>query len=253
MKPMPTNVSIRDVLQQYTTARVALGKTGTAQFTKDILSFRAAHAQAKDSIYQTFDSKIIADSLTQLNRKVWVLKSKANDKREFLLRPDLGRQLHEESMELISKVQVSLPFDLCISISDGLSVSAIDEHCIPLMTLLLKKMDEAGYSIAPICIIERGRVAISDMTGFLTRSRVSLILIGERPGLSASNSLGAYITYGPKAGNTDANRNCISNIHQGGLHYESAADEILSLVTLALQKQMSGTQLKTSVTIPSHQ
>jgi len=253
MKPKPTNVSIKDVLQQHTTARVALGKTGTGMFTQDIMSFRAAHAQAKDSIYQTFDSKIIADSLTQLNRKVWVLKSKANDKREFLLRPDLGRQLHEESMELIGTLQASLPFDLCISISDGLSVSAIHEHCIPLMTLLLKKMDDAGYSISPICIVERGRVAISDITGFLTRSKVSLILIGERPGLSASNSLGAYVTYGPKTGNTDAHRNCVSNIHQGGLDYELAADEIFSLVTLALQKQLSGSQLKTAITIPSHQ
>jgi ethanolamine ammonia-lyase small subunit len=240
------------ILRSFTEARIALGRTGVSQSTEKILSFSLAHAMARDSIYQPFEKNILEQELNELHREMILLKSKVSEKKEFLLRPDLGRQLSEESIEKINACQTS-PFDICINISDGLSAKAVNTHAIPLLKILIKKFDELHYQVAPICIIENGRVAISDETGSLLGAKISVMLIGERPGLTASDSMGAYLTYDPHVGNTDAQRNCVSNIRNGGLHYEEAAEEIIYLIKRALHLKLSGTGLKSNLNLPENQ
>jgi ethanolamine ammonia-lyase small subunit len=186
---------------------------------------------------------LLTNSILALKRKVLQLKSNARNKKEFLLRPDLGRQLNNESKPLIKENVADKKYDICISISDGLSAEAVNNHVLPLLHLLFQKTDASVLTIAPICIVENGRVAISDETGFLSNAKISLILIGERPGLTAPDSMGAYLTYEPKLGNTDAGRNCISNIHSGGLAYNEAAHEIFNLLTQSMQMKLSGSKL----------
>ena len=130
-----------------------------------------------------------------------------------------------------------------------MSADAVNNHAIPLINLLISMLKEKKYSIAPICVIEQGRVAISDETGFLFNSKISIILIGERPGLSATDSLGVYITYNPTIGNNDALRNCISNIRTEGLVYEIAAKKIASLIHEAMRLKMTGVGLKENTTL----
>lgn len=241
------------ILRQYTEARIALGRAGASLSTQNILSLNEAHAQARDSIYRKFEKDIIEQALIQLHQEVFQLKSKVDDKKEFLLRPDLGRRLCEESISIIEKSDIKKTFDVCISVSDGLSATAVNSHSIPLLQRLLKKLIAADLSIAPICLIENGRVAISDETGSLLNTKVSIILIGERPGLSASDSMGVYLTFNPKVGNTDEQRNCISNIRLGGMQYDDAASEILLLTTASIRLNMSGTFLKNSLSIIDNQ
>lgn len=243
MQPTKSSENYLSQLKQYTVARVGLNRTGISKTTEDLLKLKAAHANAKDSLYQIFEKNQIANSILALSREVVELKSNAIDKKEFLLRPDLGRHLNNESKILINENSAGNQYDVCITISDGLSAGALNKHAFPLLDLLLPKIDTAGLSIAPICIVENGRVAISDETGFLSNAKISLILIGERPGLTAPDSMGAYLTYDPKPANTDADRNCVSNIHFGGLSYVEATEEIFSIMKKSMQLKLSGSTL----------
>ena len=243
MQPTKSSEDYISQLKSFTAARVGLNRTGISKTTEDLLLLKAAHANAKDSLYQTFDMNLLTNSILALKRKVLQLKSNARNKKEFLLRPDLGRQLNNESKPLIKENVADKKYDICISISDGLSAEAVNNHVLPLLHLLFQKTDASVLTIAPICIVENGRVAISDETGFLSNAKISLILIGERPGLTAPDSMGAYLTYEPKLGNTDAGRNCISNIHSGGLAYNEAAHEIFNLLTQSMQMKLSGSKL----------
>ena len=242
-----------EILRQYTDARIALGRTGSSLSTQNILSLNEAHAQARDSIYKHFDKNSIEQSLLQLHHEVFLLNSKVRDKKEFLLRPDLGRRLCDDSITVIQKANIKKAFDVCISVSDGLSATAVNSHAIPFIGHLLKKLIDANLSIAPICLIENGRVAISDEIGSLLKAKVSIILIGERPGLSSSDSMGVYLTYHPKVGNTDEQRNCVSNIRLGGMPFEEAAREIFILTAASIRLNMSGTLLKNSLSITDNQ
>jgi ethanolamine ammonia-lyase small subunit len=242
-----------EILRQYTEARIALGRTGASLTTNNILLLNEAHASARDAIYQEFEKSAIEKSLQEINLQSIQLTSKVNNKKEFLLRPDLGRRLSEESIVKIKSQAINQQFDICINISEGLSATAVNTNAIPLLNILIKKWEEAHLKIAPVCIIENGRVAISDETGYLLNSKVSIILIGERPGLSASDSMGAYITYHPKPGNTDEQRNCVSNIRKGGLSYEAASSEIFSLTEASIRLEMSGTLLKSTLALHSNQ
>jgi ethanolamine ammonia-lyase small subunit len=172
------------------------------------------------------------------------LQSCAIDKKQYLQRPDFGRKLNQHSIDIIHKEDSNISYDICINIADGLSADAVNKHALPLMHLLIPMLKEKNYSIAPICIIEQGRVAISDETGYLLNSKLSIILIGERPGLSATDSLGVYLTYNPKVGNNDALRNCISNIRPEGLTYDIAAQKIVALINEAMRLKMTGVGLK---------
>lgn len=233
-----------DVLKKHTAARIALGKTGVSIPSNQNLSFKLAHALARDAVYDLIDKKELHHNLDELQLPFLFLQSCAIDKKQYLQRPDFGRKLNQHSIDIISKEYSKIEHDICINIADGLSADAINKHAIPLINLLIPMLKEKKYSIAPICVIEQGRVAISDETGYLLNSKMSIILIGERPGLSATDSLGVYITFNPKVGNNDALRNCISNIRPEGLTYDIAAQKIIALINQAMRLKMTGVGLK---------
>jgi ethanolamine ammonia-lyase small subunit len=230
-------------LKKFTAARIALGRTGTAEPLQAMLQFRLAHAYARDAVYATLEQEALLDGLQQLQRPCFVLHSEAANRHEYLQYPDRGRKLDGSSAAQL-KAFNSTAYDVCIVIADGLSATAINTHAIPVLQKLLPLIDKAGLSLAPICLAEQGRVAIGDEIGWLLEARLVLILIGERPGLSSPDSLGAYLTYRPQPGLTDEARNCISNIRPEGLYYDLAAEKLFFLIQESLRLEISGVGLK---------
>lgn len=228
-------------LKKFTNARIALGRTGVSIPTRENLQFKLAHAFARDAVFAGMNLPALSVALEQLHPCL-LLRSQAADRHKYLQRPDLGRKLDIASHDRV--VSFKGTYDVCINVADGLSATAINRHAFPLLNMLIPRIKDAGYVLAPVCIIEQGRVAISDESAEVIGARLSLILIGERPGLSSPDSLGAYLTYGPAVGNTDEKRNCISNIGPNGLHYGAATDKILYLIAESLRLQLSGVQLK---------
>ena len=232
-------------LRQLTTARIGLERAGGASLaTREVLAFKWAHAQARDAVYAPLDPEPLARALEDLGMRVALLKTEASDRAAFLRFPQKGRTLAEDARHTLRAMCEEDGYDVAITVADGLSATAVNRHAAPLLRVLLPALQAQGYTIAPVCLLEQGRVAASDWTGSVTNSRLSLILLGERPGLSSPDSLGAYLTYGPKVGNTDAQRNCVSNIRPEGLGYAPAADKILYLIQSALRLCISGTGLK---------
>jgi ethanolamine ammonia-lyase small subunit len=229
-------------LKAFTTARIALGRTGTAIPLKEVLAFRLAHANARDAVYSRLDTNLLLEQLQGFHKDMLLLHSSAADRYEYLQRPDKGRRLDAQSIEQLASAAHQQ--DVAIVLADGLSATAMNVHTYPLLELLLPMLELAGMSIAPLCLVEQGRVAIGDEIGALLRVRMTIVLIGERPGLSAADSMGAYITFGPRIGNTDEARNCISNIRREGLQYIQAAGKICYLVQEAFRLQLSGVRLK---------
>jgi ethanolamine ammonia-lyase small subunit len=221
-------------------ARVELGRVGEALPTKELLKLRRARTAAGDAIHEEFDA---AGLVRECERRRWdavMLRGSARDRGEYLRRPDLGRILEERSRDRLRPG----PYDASIVIADGLSPLAVHRHAIAVLELLTPKLVASAWRVAPITVVAQGRVAIADDVASAQASRLSLILIGERPGLSASDSLGAYMTWAPQPGRTDADRNCISNIRPEGLSYEAAAHQLYALMTAARQRQLSGVGLK---------
>jgi ethanolamine ammonia-lyase small subunit len=231
-------------LRNFTAARIALGRTGVSIPVKENLQCKLAHAFARDAIYTPLAKDDLFAGIQNLQWRSILLHSKATGRSQYLQRPDLGRKLDDISVEKLVVERNENGYDICITIADGLSATAVNHHAILLLQALLPLLQAERFSIAPVCIIEQGRVAVSDETGSLLRAKISLILIGERPGLSSPDSLGAYLTYHPSTGNTDAMRNCISNIRPGGLAFELAAQKIFYLIKQSLLLQLSGVQLK---------
>jgi ethanolamine ammonia-lyase small subunit len=174
------------------------------------------------------------------NVPVLSLQSAAADRATYLRRPDLGRVLNAGSAARLQE----MPCDAVFVIADGLSAIAVERHAIPLLAVMLPDVIKAGWSCGPVCLAEQARVAIGDPIGQAVGAALSVVLIGERPGLSAADSLGAYITWQPRPGRTDAERNCISNIREGGLSYDAAARRLLSILTEARSRRLTGTALK---------
>jgi ethanolamine ammonia-lyase small subunit len=240
-------------LRDYTSARVALGRVGTSIATADILDFQLAHAQARDAVNTAFGAEVFAKRIRQevpalenFNIPVLVLKSAACDRKTYVRRPDLGRVLDPESA-------ASLKFGSCdvvFIIADGLSAVAPERNAIPVLNALLPLLLEARWRCGPVCVVKDARVAIGDQIGARIGASLSVVLIGERPGLSAHDSLGAYITWQPQPGRTDADRNCISNIRSGGLNYAAAAARSLWYLTEARSRKLSGTSLKEQEGMP---
>jgi ethanolamine ammonia-lyase small subunit len=232
-------------LKAFTTARIALGRTGTAIPLKEVLSFKLAHAHARDAVYSRLDTNGLQEQLHVLHSSTLLLHSSAADRHEYLQRPDKGRRLDAHSTDILTGLSAAfLQKDVAIIIADGLSATAMNVHTLPLLTHLLPMLKAAGLSLAPLCITEQGRVAIGDEIGALLQAKMTVVLIGERPGLSAADSMGAYITFQPRVGNTDELRNCISNIRHGGLQYIAAAGKICYLLQEAIRLQLSGVGLK---------
>lgn len=234
---------LRSDLKSFTTARVALDKTGCSETTATSLAFKMAHAAAKDAVQSSMNNSKLTSFLAAQQIDFLELYSAAIDKTTYLQRPDLGRKLSEISRKLLENTAYA-PADLCIVVADGLSSKAVHEQFTKLILPLLQELNSANISYSPICLTTLGRVAIADEIGHLLKSKASLILIGERPGLSSPDSLGAYITLNPKPGNTDESRNCISNIRPQGLSFELAAAKICYLLQAAFEKKYSGVALK---------
>ena len=231
-------------LQNYTHARIARGRAGHSIPTSELLKFQADHAQARDAVYSELDIEQLNKSISEaFDLKIFNLKSEVENRSQYLQRPDLGRTLSRISREELTSVNIS-ESDICFVITDGLSAEAINQNAVPILGNLIPKLTEINWKIAPICIVEQGRVAIADEIGFLLKSEIVIILIGERPGLTSPNSLGAYITFRPYVGMTDESRNCVSNIRPEGMNFQMATDKILYLLTEIKSKKLSGVNLK---------
>jgi len=230
-------------LKAYTDARIALGKTGVSIPMAESLAFKLAHAHAKDAVYSSLDQRPLIDLLKEIHQPVISLHSQAANRDIYLQRPDLGRRLADDSVRKIQQLHAQ-PCDLCIILADGLSASAINENAWPVVSLLIQEAQKLSFSISAISLVEQARVAIADEIGSLLQAKLSIIFIGERPGLSSFDSMGAYITYAPSPGLTDERRNCISNIRQKGLSAALAIDKIMYLVQEAFRLQITGVSLK---------
>ncbi|GAB3720670.1 ethanolamine ammonia-lyase subunit EutC [Spirosoma lituiforme] len=230
-------------LKAYTRARIALGKTGVSVPLQASLHFRLAHAHAKDAVYSQLDLGDLQTSLADAGLPVHILQSRAESRDTYLQRPDYGRLLDDRSIDYLQQLN-NPPADVCLIIADGLSATAIMKNAGPVISLLARKLQQAGYSLTPLFVVEQGRVAITDAIGEMLRPRLAVVFIGERPGLSSFDSMGAYITYAPQSGLTDERRNCISNIREQGLSPEMAVDKLLYLIQSAFRLQLTGVALK---------
>jgi ethanolamine ammonia-lyase small subunit len=232
-------------LRAYTPARVSLQRTGVSLATSEILDFQLAHAQARDAVHAHLDADRLAQRLHSdidalAGTSILTLASAAPDRATYLRRPDLGRILSSESAPLLRPA----PCDMVIVIADGLSAVAVERHAVPLLAQLIPTLVEAGWLLGPLCIATQARVAIADQIGHTLKAKLTVVLIGERPGLSSPDSLGAYITWAPQPGRTDAERNCVSNIRTEGLDYSTAAARIAFYCNEARRLRLTGTALK---------
>jgi ethanolamine ammonia-lyase small subunit len=226
-------------LADFTPARVELGRAGGSLLTRALLDFQLAHAKARDAVHLPLAVNSLVLELKQKGFSPITLESAARDRGEYLKRPDLGRRLSADSRERLAAVGSEL--DAVFVIADGLSALAVHRHAVPLLELLLRDLD---WRAMPVAIVEQGRVAIGDEIGELLGARMAVVLIGERPGLSSPDSLGVYLTWQPRPGRTDAERNCVSNIRAEGLSYAGAAHKILFLMNESRRLKLSGVRLK---------
>ena len=231
-------------LRSFTPARVALGRSGASLPTKPLLDFTLDHARARDAVHAAFDAPLLVAGIRALGLAVTEVRSRAADRRDYLRRPDLGRQLDAGSAEALAQ-SAAKPCQLAIVIGDGLSAAAVHAHAVALVkSLLLRLAANHGVAIGHVVVASGARVALGDEIGAILGARMVVTLIGERPGLSAPDSLGAYLTFAPKPGLTDAERNCVSNIHHAGLGYDEAAFKIAWLVRAGLAREVTGVTLK---------
>jgi ethanolamine ammonia-lyase small subunit len=235
-------------LRRFTDARIALGRAGHSQPTSAHLAFQLAHAQARDAVHLPFEPDALAQALQALGLSTLRLHSAAPDRATYLQRPDLGRQLDLASRERLLAHRGTRPApDLAFVIADGLSALAVMRHAGPLMDALLHRLREdpaQHWTVAPVALVEQGRVALGDEVGEALGARTVVVLIGERPGLSSPDSLGIYFTWAPRPGRRDAERNCISNVRDAGLPPARAAAKLHALLAQARQRQLSGIGLK---------
>jgi len=239
-------------LRQHTPARIALGRVGTSLPTAPQLAFQAAHAEARDAVHRTLDLPPLIDDLAALGLPAVALHSAAPDRTTYLQRPDLGRQLDETSRAVLAPwrdvpADGEAPLhDVAFVIADGLSSLAVQRHAAPLLGALLPLLqaDASTWRVPPVAVVEQGRVAIGDEIGAALRAALVVVLIGERPGLSSPDSLGLYITWAPRVGRQDAERNCISNVRPEGLDMPEAANSLMWLLGAARARSLTGVRLK---------
>ena len=237
-------------LRQFTDARIGLGRVGTSIPTAELLRFQLSHAQAIDAVHvplnvnelsgQLEKSEVLKAYLPLLN-----LHSKANDRIEYLQRPDLGRQLDDQSIAQL-QAMADKPYDLVFVIADGLSSYAISHHAQPFLEKFISRLkeDDKKLNIAPLCVVQQGRVAVGDDVCEALNAKQVILLIGERPGLSSPDSMGLYLTWNAKRGTEDSLRNCISNIRPEGLKYDAAVHKGHYLLQESQRRQLSGVNLK---------
>lgn len=230
-------------LKRYTHARIALGRVGSSLPTKEILDFGLSHAIARDAVHLPLDVDALNGAIRMLGFSILAVHSKAVDRQRYLLRPDLGRSLSDESSTYLQSLKPTAPVDFMIVIGDGLSSLAIQRHAVPLLSALQPLIPES-WQMGPVVIARQARVALADEVGVTMDARMIVMLIGERPGLSSPDSLGVYLTYAPKMNASDADRNCISNVRPEGLPYVAAAKKLIWLAKEAMRLEISGVTLK---------
>ena len=259
-------------LQRFTPARIALGRAGASQPTAALLSFALAHAKARDAVHEPLQVAEMAAQLDSAGMVAIMVHSRAADRETYLRRPDLGRRLNDESRSRLLAITegwrpiaavsdergdgnsdktrnvanadsvIHATVDLAWVIADGLSAKAAMRHAVPLIEATMPML--ASLTVAPVIIVEQGRVALGDEIGELLNARLIAVLIGERPGLSSPDSLGVYLTWQPRVGCTDAQRNCLSNIRPEGLAYSAAAFKLSYLIKGANRLGLTGVALK---------
>ncbi|MCQ8820270.1 ethanolamine ammonia-lyase subunit EutC [Pseudoalteromonas agarivorans] len=244
-------------LRRFTDARIGLGRAGISLPTSEMLAFQLSHAQARDAVNFPLDISEMAKTLSAIDalsevEKPLSVQSEAVDRVTYLQRPDLGRKLNQAGRTtLLNTMQnrqssTQAQYDLAIVVVDGLSSLAVQKNAAPFISELLSQLhsNSMPYKLAPITLVEQGRVAIGDDIGELLNAQVVMVLIGERPGLSSPDSLGLYLTWEPKTGLNDACRNCISNIRPAGLSYFEAARRAVYLLQEAKKRGLTGVNLK---------
>jgi ethanolamine ammonia-lyase small subunit len=230
-----------NALRQFTNARIALGRAGNSLPTAPLLAFNLSHAQARDAVHHPLDTDVLHEQLRAQSFNTLDVHSAAPDREHYLRRPDLGRRLSDESRAALKQLKVDSP-EVVFVIADGLSAFAASKQSIPLLQAVCAKLTD--WKIGPIVVARQARVALGDEIGELLNAKLVVMLIGERPGLSSPDSLGIYLTYAPKVGCSDAQRNCISNVRPEGLSYESAAHKLHYLLTQARRLALTGVDLK---------
>lgn len=245
-------------LRSFTNARLALGRAGDSLPTQEVLDLGLAHARARDAVHQSLDAEALVRDLNSYGFASLTVQSAARDRAEYLRRPDLGRKLNEAGYKLLKDSayrsqnrchpeQSEAP-SVAFIIADGLSAIAPARHAVPFLREVTSKLE--GWSLAPVIVATQARVALGDAIGELLHAEMTVMLIGERPGLSSPDSLGIYLTYRPRIGCTDADRNCISNVRPEGLSYEAAAHTLHHLMLAACTLGQSGIALKDDSDLP---
>jgi ethanolamine ammonia-lyase small subunit len=241
--PLPPDRDPWSALRKLTAARIGLARSGASLATAPLLEFRLAHARARDAVLAPLDADALRTDLEALSLPVLMAASAAQDRQQYLMRPDLGRQLAAADESALA-THAGTGHDLAFVVADGLSARAVATHARPVLAEALPRLAAEGWRIAPLVIVHQGRVAIGDAVAVALRARMVAILIGERPGLSAPDSMGIYLTWQPDPRTTDANRNCISNIRPEGIAYAAAASKMIHMLRMIQERQMSGVALK---------
>lgn len=245
MSKSPHEISTADPwaqLKSFTRARIALGRVGSSLPTKEVLDFGLSHAMARDAVHLALDVDALDEGIKALGLPTLRVHSKAPDRSTYLLRPDWGRRLNDASRQQL-QTAADKPVDFLIVVGDGLSSLAVANHVVPLIAELQKVIPQE-WATGPVVLASQARVAVGDEVAELLRAKMVAMLIGERPGLSSPDSLGIYLTYNPKVGCSDADRNCISNVRPEGLSYAKAAYKLMWLAKEAVRLKVSGVALK---------
>lgn len=235
-------------LRRVTPARIGLPRAGASIATTPALELRLAHARARDAVLDALDTVRLAADLGALGQTVIEVDSRATDRQTYLMRPDLGRTLAPDSAALLR--QHARGHDVVFVVADGLSARAVQDHAAPVLQRVLAVLPKT-WRVAPLVIARHGRVAIADTVAVALGAECVTVLIGERPGLSAPDSMGAYLTYEPRENSTDAERNCISNIRPAGVGYDDAAFKLSRLLLAMRAKKISGVALKDETERPA--
>jgi len=234
-------------LKAFTRARIAIGRVGSSLPTKEVLDFGLSHAMARDAVHLPLDVDALQVDIQAKGFSTIRVKSMAADRATYLLRPDWGRRLHEQSLSSLQNLHQSQskprPIDFLIVVGDGLSSLAAARHVAPLLAEM-RELLPSDWHTSHVVIASQARVAIGDEIGQALNAKIVAMLIGERPGLSSPDSLGIYLTYNPKLGLSDADRNCISNVRPEGLQYAAAAKKLVWLAKEAMRLKVTGVALK---------